>query len=248
MLLDSEFKNVDVAIQEDDPGNGFFLFDRVVTDNVTTMIAPCPTTGSDSNRAPQVNSTPAQPMFVSWRQGPALKDGVPLPGNRGELPGRPPRPNVPLPSIPRPFPGAGDIKPVSVMDFGAKADGVTDDSTALQKAINANSEVLLPHGKYLLAKTVILAQNTSLYGEAYSVLIASGSNPTWASNATSTESMPGGSMLVAPPGNVEECESQVLFILSGLTIPFVMVGSAVKLVDLTFMADGDVPVCENLPH
>ena len=35
---------------------------------------------------------------------------------------------------------------VSIMDFGAKADGVTDDSAALQKAVDAHDEVFLPHG------------------------------------------------------------------------------------------------------
>ena len=49
--------------------------------------------------------------------------------------------------------------------------------------------------------------------------MAGASNAAWAKNLSSPDAAPAGSMLIAPPG------------------------SAVQLVDLTFMAEGDVPGC-----
>ena len=103
------------------------------------------------------------------------------------------------------------------MTFGAKADGVTDDSEALQRAIASHDEVFLPHGKYLIARTVTLGPKTSLFGEAYSVLMAASSNPSFTRNVS---------------GPAEPTPM--------LTMP---VGSNVQLVDLTLMSDGEVPGC-----
>ena len=49
---------------------------------------------------------------------------------------------------------------LSVLDFGAKADGRTDDSAAIQRAVDAaqtqNLPLLLPAGVYLLASPVVV--------------------------------------------------------------------------------------------
>jgi len=54
--------------------------------------------------------------------------------------------------------GAGDM--LSALDFGAKADGRTDDSAAVQRAVDAaqtqNLPLLLPSGTYLLTSPVIV--------------------------------------------------------------------------------------------
>jgi len=58
----------------------------------------------------------------------------------------------------RPSPRAGDT--LSVLDFGAKADGRTDDSVAIQKAVDAaqaqSLPLLIPAGTYRLASTVVV--------------------------------------------------------------------------------------------
>jgi len=50
----------------------------------------------------------------------------------------------------------------SVKDFGAVGDGATDDSTAIQNALNAHNNVTFPPGTYI-AKNIDLAANRSVY-------------------------------------------------------------------------------------
>ena len=59
---------------------------------------------------------------------------------------------------------------VSVMDFGAKADGVADDTAAFRKALDeaaktSGSTAFAPSGRYLIAGTVTVPANTTLKGE-----------------------------------------------------------------------------------
>lgn len=58
---------------------------------------------------------------------------------------------------------------ISVKDYGAKGDGATDDSTAIQAAINAASEigaeiVFCPRGTYIVGTTLTLKSNVHLMG------------------------------------------------------------------------------------
>ena len=58
---------------------------------------------------------------------------------------------------------------VSVKDFGAVGDGATDDTTALQNAINAaelvNGSVYLPSGTYKITAGLVVDQTIRIYGE-----------------------------------------------------------------------------------
>ncbi|MFZ8878319.1 MAG: glycosyl hydrolase family 28-related protein [Paracoccaceae bacterium] len=58
---------------------------------------------------------------------------------------------------------------VSVKDFGAVGDGVADDTTALQNAINAaelvNGSVYLPSGTYKITAGLVVDQTIRIYGE-----------------------------------------------------------------------------------
>lgn len=56
---------------------------------------------------------------------------------------------------------------VSVKDFGAKGDGVTDDTAAIQTAINAlpvGGNLFIPRGTYLLTSTLTLTKPATLCG------------------------------------------------------------------------------------
>lgn len=53
---------------------------------------------------------------------------------------------------------------VSVKDFGAKGDGVADDTAAIRAALAAHRAVFLPEGVYRIGGTIALGHGQSLYG------------------------------------------------------------------------------------
>lgn len=57
---------------------------------------------------------------------------------------------------------------VSVKDFGAVGDGVTNDAAAIQAAVNAcaGGTIYFPHGTYIVASKVIFISGTHLKGES----------------------------------------------------------------------------------
>jgi parallel beta-helix repeat protein len=54
---------------------------------------------------------------------------------------------------------------VNVKDFGAVGDGVTDDTIAIQSAINITTEVFFPSGTYIVS-SLLIPSDTTLSGEA----------------------------------------------------------------------------------
>lgn len=53
---------------------------------------------------------------------------------------------------------------VSVKDFGARGDGLTDDTLAIQSALAAHDSVYLPPGRYFITGTITLGERQTLYG------------------------------------------------------------------------------------
>lgn len=53
---------------------------------------------------------------------------------------------------------------VSVKDFGAKGNGLYDDTTSFQKALSAHDTVYVPPGTYLISGTITLGERQRLYG------------------------------------------------------------------------------------
>ena len=53
---------------------------------------------------------------------------------------------------------------VSVLDFGAKGDGETDDTEAIKKAIAAAQNVFFPEGWYRITETIKMQPNTTIIG------------------------------------------------------------------------------------
>jgi glucan 1,3-beta-glucosidase len=68
---------------------------------------------------------------------------------------------------------------VSIRSAGAKGDGNTDDTTAIQNAINsaasAGKYVYLDYGVYKVTKTIYLPPKTRIVGESFPLILAAGS-------------------------------------------------------------------------
>lgn len=65
---------------------------------------------------------------------------------------------------------------ISVKDFGAAGDGMTDDTAAIQNALAAHGAVFVPAGEYLVSGTITLTHRQSLIGSGQlSVIRANGS-------------------------------------------------------------------------
>lgn len=64
------------------------------------------------------------------------------------------------------------IQPFNVKNYGAKGDGVTDDTYAIQAAINAavaaGGVVLIPHGNYIVSGAGLLIDESGTPGQAFS--------------------------------------------------------------------------------
>jgi len=54
---------------------------------------------------------------------------------------------------------------VSIKDFGAVGDGVTDDTVAIQTAINARVPLNVPVGNYLITASLVLPRGTTITGQ-----------------------------------------------------------------------------------
>jgi hypothetical protein len=53
---------------------------------------------------------------------------------------------------------------ISVKDFGAMGDGLTDDTLAIQQALTAYDSVFIPEGNYLISGTITVAERQTLRG------------------------------------------------------------------------------------
>lgn len=194
LLLDSTLHDTAVGVQTDYPTHTSNLFfERLTAVNVPTITTglPGPAAGTQT--------------VAAWRQGPWLTAGGALaPGAQGVVPLT--RADAPLEQRPRPSFG-----PVVANAYasGAKGDGVTDDTAALQAAITANAQVFLPSGQYLVSAPLTLRAYSVLVGEVMSMIKIKGSAPVWANAAAPA------AVLTAPAG------------------------STVRLADLIFSTDGD---------
>jgi Pectate lyase superfamily protein len=53
---------------------------------------------------------------------------------------------------------------VSVLDFGAKGDGTTDDTTAIQAALSSGNNIYFPQGTYVISRALIPVSNQTISG------------------------------------------------------------------------------------
>jgi len=66
---------------------------------------------------------------------------------------------------------------VSVKDFGAVGDGVTDDTAAIQAALDTGKPTFIPHGKYKITSELTWSDGSYLFGQDAAFFHQSSSNP-----------------------------------------------------------------------
>jgi hypothetical protein len=100
---------------------------------------------------------------------------------------------------------------ISVKDFGAVGDGLTDDTTAIQNALQAHDSVFLPEGTYLISATISLTARKSLIGAGQSSNIICQSNgfnaievPQYQSEIRNLR-IEGGDVAIKLFGSISEC-------------------------------------------
>jgi hypothetical protein len=58
---------------------------------------------------------------------------------------------------------------VNVKDFGAKGDGVTDDTAAIQNVLDSHNVIYIPQGEYFITSTLVIKNsNTKIFGDGKS--------------------------------------------------------------------------------
>ncbi|MCB1650744.1 MAG: hypothetical protein KDI46_01695 [Alphaproteobacteria bacterium] len=65
---------------------------------------------------------------------------------------------------------------ISVKDFGATGDGLTDDTNAIINALNAADSVFLPEGEYVVSATITLGERKTLIGAGQKSVLKASSN------------------------------------------------------------------------
>ncbi|MCJ1329567.1 hypothetical protein MMC10_006247 [Thelotrema lepadinum] len=102
---------------------------------------------------------------------------------------------------------------ISVKSSGAKGDGTSDDTAAIQqaldKAANSTNIVYFDHGAYLITKTISVPKNIKITGEMWPIILADGPSFSDASN-------PKAVWQVGQPGDVGNVEmSDLVFETAG---------------------------------
>jgi len=156
-ILDASFTNCGTCVTTDYPKRAqAILLDRVTTNKCAYIV----------DRSLQGNAN-GEVKVNSWRQGPAFSKGKALPAVQGNLPSNRPDKNL----VQKQRPDFDDGSVANVRTFGAKGDGKSDDTEAIQKAIDSSDSVFFPAGVYLISDTIKLKTKTALIGEAWSTLM-----------------------------------------------------------------------------
>ena len=121
-------------------------------------------------------STPRRDQGAAF-QYPVYVHGRPIPLLSEVVPDREPPANLQATHLWSPtFPSFESAGAANVCEppYAAKGDGLTDDTAAIQRAIDEHDVVFLPRGCYLLSRTLELRPQTKMLGvgQAFSLLVA----------------------------------------------------------------------------
>jgi glucan 1,3-beta-glucosidase len=181
-IIDSSITNTPIGIitayqtGSQPPTAGSLILENVALSNVPTAIQL-------SSGATILAGTTATTTIAGWGEGnkytpsghqqfqgyftPNTRPGSLLSGSNYYVRSKPQYQTLPVSSF------------LSVRSAGATGNGVTDDTTALQNAINsatsAGQVVFFDAGTYLVTRTLSIPAGAKLVGESYSVIMSSGS-------------------------------------------------------------------------
>jgi sugar lactone lactonase YvrE len=159
LMEDCRFSDIkEAAIRISIDGNAF---NQVNLRNIACHNTPVLTIGRLSHR--QVTA-PAQNYIVH-----SLTDGFQLDDEQADPEYKPTQDLQPLTAMPAPAPSDIPAFPdmsgwTNVRSLGAKGDGITDDTKALQDAIDRYPTLYLPQGWYRITAPLHLGPNTTLIG------------------------------------------------------------------------------------
>ncbi|KAL2132211.1 hypothetical protein VTI74DRAFT_4067 [Chaetomium olivicolor] len=187
-ILDSEIKNTPVGItygsgSTEAPVSHNFVFENLRLVNVPTAIKGPSGTVLDGSSGVQVIDAWGRGHKYTPTSGPTTFEGTiaankrptsVLSGNTYYSRSKPQYEELPASEF------------LSARDAGAKGDGTTDDTTALNKlfatAAASNKIVFLDAGMYVVTSTLHIPAGSRIFGEAFPVLLSSGSFFASASN------------------------------------------------------------------
>ena len=180
-FIDSSFKNTKIAfnIARNAPNSkpntaGSLSIDNIQINNVPTVVQGpsavylAGTSGTQTITAWKTGNlyNPTGPATKQATWGPPARPASLLSNGKYYERSKPQYETLPVTSF------------VSARASGAKGDGKTDDSTALQNAINSaassNKVLFIDAGTYKVTKTITIPKNSRIVGESYSVIMSSG--------------------------------------------------------------------------
>ncbi|KAF1347408.1 pectin lyase-like protein [Lizonia empirigonia] len=181
LMLDSKLVNTPIGVntsftQDSIPNTGGTL----ILENVDFTGCTSAVVGAAGNELVKGGS-----KVDAWAQGNAMAAGAAQGRVQGDINNSPERPQVLMGEngwFERSKPQYGDVdvsKFVSLKSKGAKGDGSTDDTAAIQAAIDGlqDGEILyVDHGAYLITKTVVIPaeKNVKIQGEVYPMFFITG--------------------------------------------------------------------------
>lgn len=181
ILLDSKLTNTPIGI------NSSFTENSIPTTGGTLILENVDFTGSEVAVQGFTGTVilPGGSVVEAWAQGNALAAGATQGRVQGNINGAPARPETLLGAngwFERSKPQYETVplsQFVSLKSKGAVGDGATDDTAAIQKAINElqDGQILhVDHGAYLITKTIVVPaeKNVKIVGEIYSMFFITG--------------------------------------------------------------------------
>jgi glucan 1,3-beta-glucosidase len=181
-IIDSSITNTPIGIitayqaGSQPPTAGSLILENVALSNVptavqlvsgATVLAGTTGTMTIAGWGEGNQYTPTGPQRLQGSFTPNTRPGSLLSGSNYYVRSKPQYQSLPVTSF------------QSVRSAGATGNGVTDDTTALQNAINsatsAGNVVFFDAGTYLVTSTLLIPPGAKLVGESYSVIMSSGS-------------------------------------------------------------------------